>query len=68
MLDRRDIYRETPLHEAAKWGHLAIVKFFITQGADVNVKGTDGRSPIHLAIERGNKDVIELLTRHGAKL
>ncbi|MZH47209.1 MAG: hypothetical protein F3739_09370, partial [Nitrospinae bacterium] len=37
-------------------------------GANVNAKGIDGRSPLHLAIANGNIDIANLLKRHGAIL
>ena len=34
---------ETPLMAAAEGGHLDIVEFLVTHGADVNVKTNDGK-------------------------
>ena len=33
---------ETPLHWAARLGHVEIVKLLVSSGADVNVVGQDG--------------------------
>ena len=34
----------TPLHKAAKWGHVGAVDYLIKAGADVNIKDDDGVS------------------------
>ena len=67
-IDSKDNDGETALHEAAKWGHLKLIQFFIGQGANVNAVGSDGRSPVHIAIAHGNIDVVNLLKKYGAVL
>ena len=59
---------QTPLHEAARWDKQKIIKLFIFYGANVNVKGADGRSLLHIAIANCNMDIVDLLKRHGAIL
>ena len=36
--------------------------------AKINIEGSDGRAPIHLAIANGNIDIMDLLKKHCAKL
>ena len=36
--------QRTPLHCAAKWGHVGAVDYLIQAGADVNIKDDDGVS------------------------
>ena len=45
-----------------------LIQLFIDQGANVNAVGSDGRSPIHIAIAHGNIDIVNLLKKHGAIL
>ena len=49
MVDQVQIWfllpiRETPLHRAARWGHVGAVEYIIQAGADVNIKDDDGVS------------------------
>jgi hypothetical protein len=42
-------WQYTPLHYAAMWGHLSVVKLLVERGADVSVKGYDGRNASDVA-------------------
>ena len=44
--------RGTPLHEAAREGHLEIVKLLIENGAEASVRDADGKTPRDLALAR----------------
>ena len=61
----------TPLHHAAEWGPkvcLQLVDLLIEAGADINAKdGQHGWTPLQYAKDRGRKEMIEHLTKHGAK-
>jgi hypothetical protein len=43
-----------------------LVELLLAYGGDPNAAGPDGRSPYRLATARGNRDLAELLHRHGA--
>ena len=55
------------LHEAASDGNLTVVKYFISEGADVNVKNNDGKTPLDHARERNHTTVVRLLESVGGK-
>ena len=54
------------IHEAASEGNIEAVKQHIIDGIDVNIKNTDGESPLHYAAGSGHKEVVELLIARGA--
>jgi ankyrin repeat protein len=58
MLDR-------PLHLALRAGNVAVAKCLIARGADVNVKGEQGHTALHIAED---VEVVEMLLAHGAKV
>jgi hypothetical protein len=55
------------LHLAVHWGHGEIVELLITEGADVNAKANDGRTPLDVAIKHERTEVTDLLRNHGGK-
>ena len=56
----------TPLHYAARNGHLDVVQTLAKGGADVNARDCKGWTPLHYACFRGFADVAELLITSGA--
>jgi len=59
----RDLWR------AAKSGNATGAEEALEAGADVNAKfGSNGRNPLMVAVDRGHKEVVELLIRAGANV
>ena len=56
-----DLYRNTPLHQAAKNNLLKVTEMLLDAGADVNPKDIEGETPFDKAIGA----VKELLAKHG---
>ena len=56
------------IHDAAKKGDLKQVEQLIAQGADVNVRGTNGETPLTIAALGGRQTVVALLLEAGADL
>ncbi|RWP40707.1 ankyrin repeat domain-containing protein [Mesorhizobium sp.] len=60
--------RENALHIAARSGCLDCVKALVEAGADVNAKTKDGKTPLHLAKFKGQREVADYLMAHGVVL
>lgn len=65
-LKQRNWLDDTPLHTVCTWGEPIAVKILIESGAEVNVQGDSGCTPLFHALVRGNLDVIQILLEHGA--
>ncbi|CAL8068065.1 unnamed protein product [Calicophoron daubneyi] len=63
-----DIFNDTPLHVAAKRGHLEIVKLLIKAGVDLSVKNERERTALHYAARNGRLPVARLLLDHAPGL
>ncbi|WP_287253983.1 ankyrin repeat domain-containing protein [Mesorhizobium sp.] len=60
--------RENALHIAARSGCLDCVKALVEAGADVNAKTKDGKTPLHLAKFKGQREVADYLIADGVVL
>ncbi|XP_067660340.1 putative ankyrin repeat protein RF_0381 [Haliotis asinina] len=57
------------LHLACKGGYVEVVKYIVSQNkVDINSAGWKQRTPVIVAAEMGEKDVVEFLVEHGADL
>nr|MCR4791000.1 ankyrin repeat domain-containing protein [Treponemataceae bacterium] len=57
---------QTPLHFSAIYGHEAVAKFLIKNGASINAKDILGSTPLHEAVRYGQKDIVEILLKNKA--
>lgn len=64
----RDSKVTTPLHWAARNGHLDVCAFLLDSGADINFADDQNFTPLHYAIWGGHLDVCTLLVNRGANL
>jgi len=62
----RDEKGFTPLHYAAREGHVDLVKLLMSYGADLNARNEDEWTPLHKASLHGHVEVIKLLLAGGA--
>ncbi len=67
-VNSKDTYGNTPLHEAASDGLRDIVAVLLKHGADIHIINQDGQTAYMLAMEKGYKDIAQLLERYEKKL
>jgi ankyrin repeat protein len=59
--------RSMSLYQAARFGHLSVVDWYLGEGMDVNSRHPDNRqTPLHFAASRCQAAVVERLLRRGA--
>lgn len=56
--------RGAALHQAARTGHLKLVRVLLDRGANAQTRNHDGRTPLDVALRNDRKDVAELLHSH----
>ncbi|XP_046548423.1 protein fem-1 homolog A-like [Haliotis rubra] len=57
------------LHLASFGGHLDVVRYIVAQNkVNINSRGWKKKTPVMVAAEMGEKDVVEFLVEHGAYL
>lgn len=65
LIDVSDRFDDSPLHKAAKSGHVAIVRMLLDAGSQIDNKNEDGETALHVAAENGQTKVVrELVRRH----
>ena len=68
LIHATDTEKYTPLFHAVARGHLDIVHLFIKKGTDVMAKGKHGRTILHLACWRGQKEMTSFIFNHYPQL
>ncbi|RDD38141.1 Transient receptor potential cation channel subfamily A member 1 [Trichoplax sp. H2] len=63
-INRLDEYEMAPLHYAVLGDHVDIVKYLIEIGADVNVRGEFGQTPLHFTAMKNSICLKTLLAHH----
>lgn len=57
--------QDTLLTKAVIREDIGAVKFIIEKKADLNIAGQNGRYPIHIAVDKDNAEIVELLMKTG---
>ena len=61
------IDKTTALHYAVFGGQKEVAEILIANGADVNAKNFQSKSPLDFAVKYKQTDIADLLRKHGAK-
>ena len=56
------------IHDAAYEGNIEVVKQNLAAGTDVNAKGKNGWTPLHIAAANDHNELAELLIEKGANV
>lgn len=61
-------YGVSPLHVAAKEGHVDVIRLLVEAGADMNAIDEIGKTPLDYAVIRGHLGAIQMLVEAGADI
>jgi len=67
VIDIRNQFGETPLHQSIRWGQIELVRLFLDHGADPNLPNEYDATPSSMALLFGRPHIAELLSEYGAK-
>ena len=54
----------TPLHSAAEYGDLQMVRFLLDHGADANAKNALDATPAEIAAKAEHPEIVKMLMEH----
>ena len=63
-----DVDLKLPIIGAINRDQIGMVETLIDKGANINLKGSDGRTPLHFAARKGLKKIAALLINQGANV
>ena len=62
VINTKDDYNDTPLTKAIRFeGDVRMIKLLIGAGADPELQGKDGKSPLEWAQAKGKNDIVNFL-------
>jgi ankyrin repeat protein len=67
VIDIRNHFGETPLHQSVRWGKVELVRLFLEHGADPNLPNDYDATPYEMALLFKKIEIAELLSEYGAK-
>ncbi|EOZ5051121.1 ankyrin repeat domain-containing protein [Pseudomonas aeruginosa] len=64
----RNGWGDSPLHVVSCWGDCEAIRVLVTAGADINLPGETGFTPLHCAVEQDHSGAVALLLELGAEI
>lgn len=64
----RNGWGDSPLHVVSCWGDCEAIRVLIAAGADINLPGEAGFTPLHCAVEQNHPEAVALLVELGAEI
>jgi ankyrin repeat protein len=58
----------SPLHCAVSFGYKAAIRYFLSEGININSKSSTGATPLHFAVKYGEPYIMEYLIQAGANV
>ena len=65
-IEVKDTYGRTPLINAAFYGNMDLLKWLISEGADVNARDKKGYAALHFSVQENKSDCVNLLLKSKA--
>lgn len=62
-----DHFEDTALYTAIRAGHIVIIDFLVTAGANLAIRDKNSSTPLHLAAEADRVDIIRILLNSSDK-
>jgi len=57
----KSVTKQTPMHWAADFNQLEVMKYLVSKGANINAKDAFGGSPLLASVYEGHADIVEFL-------
>lgn len=64
-INHQDFNGNSALHDASAGGHFEVVKVLTSRAVSINLKNTEGATPLYLAVEEDHFDIVKLLIQNG---
>ena len=68
-LSQKDMFGDTVLHTAAMMNLTSdVISILVSHGADIDARNKEGVTPLEIAVQKNNIELVHLLTQNGANI
>lgn len=61
------VWKDAGVFASAHFNDIKAMEYFTENGFDINIQDEEGNTPLHIASEKGNTDLVKFLIDNGAK-